>query len=191
MFLKRLTVFAVALTACCLQMPAQALPPTSPSLPAPVPHWVSTASGVHTIAPAANLKIKKSPAESVDMLLTLAFSLRDIQYRFGGTSPKSGFDCSGFVRYVFHHALGVMLPRNSRSQYNSGTRIARAKLKPGDLVFFRTHGRHVSHVGIYLDDGRFIHSPSTGETVRVDSLKEQYWARRFVGARRPEGIAHS
>ncbi|QEE24033.1 NlpC/P60 family protein [Rhodanobacter glycinis] len=126
-------------------------------------------------------------------LISLAMKLRNSPYVRGGHSPSTGFDCSGFVRYVFAHALGLELPTNSASQFHVGHKVKRDQMKPGDLVFFRTAGRHghgrVSHVGIYLSGGRFIHSPRHGETVRVDSLQEAYWAKRFAGAKRPDAMA--
>jgi cell wall-associated NlpC family hydrolase len=126
-------------------------------------------------------------------LIDLAMKLRNSRYVRGGHNPSTGFDCSGFVRYVFERAIGLELPTNSASQFRVGHRVQRGEMKPGDLVFFRTAGRHgrgrVSHVGIYLSDGRFIHSPRRGETVRVDSLQEAYWAKRFAGAKRPDAMA--
>jgi cell wall-associated NlpC family hydrolase len=124
-----------------------------------------------------------------EMLVEMAMKLRDIRYRRGGREPSTGFDCSGFVQYVFAQALGIDLPDNSISQAEAGVRVARNDLKTGDLVFFHTRGKGISHVGIYLDNGRFIHSPSTGKRVRVDELGDQYWARHYVGARRPEVLS--
>lgn len=123
-------------------------------------------------------------------LIALAMQLRNIRYRSGGRNPDSGFDCSGFVSYVFMHSLGLRLPATSAAQFVSGIKIARNEMRSGDLVFFRTSGKkRISHVGIYLDDGRFIHAPSSGKVVRIDRLDEKYWAKRFAGAKRPEGIA--
>lgn len=124
-----------------------------------------------------------------ESLLAFAMKLRDIRYRRGGHAPSTGFDCSGFVRYVFMHSIGLDLPTNSASQFLAGLKVKRNEMKTGDLVFFRTRGKAISHVGIYIDNGQFIHSPSAGKTVRVDSLNEAYWAQHFVGAKRPEGIA--
>jgi cell wall-associated NlpC family hydrolase len=124
-----------------------------------------------------------------ELLVEMAMKLRDIRYRRGGRAPSTGFDCSGFVQYVFAHALGIDLPDDSVSQSEAGMRVARNELKTGDLVFFHTRGKGVSHVGIYIDNGRFIHSPSTGKRVRVDELSDRYWARRYVGARRPEVLS--
>lgn len=124
-------------------------------------------------------------------LVDLAMTLRHIRYVRGGRDPSTGFDCSGFVRYVFAHAVGLHLPSNSAAQFLAGLKVSRKDMQPGDLVFFRTAGRRgrISHVGIYIDHGRFIHSPSRGQTVRVDNLANVYWARHFAGAKRPQGIA--
>ncbi|WP_430388426.1 C40 family peptidase [Dyella sp. 20L07] len=126
-------------------------------------------------------------------LVGLAMQLRDIRYVRGGRDPSTGFDCSGFVRYVFAHAVGLELPTNSASQFLAGLKVSRGEMKPGDLVFFRTAGKRgqgrISHVGIYIANGQFIHSPSRGKTVRVDSLDESYWAQRFAGAKRPGALA--
>ena len=122
------------------------------------------------------------------LLADFAVTFRDVRYRLGGRDPSTGFDCSGFVRYVFRHSLGQDLPSTSASQFRAGEKVDRANMKTGDLVFFRTHGRQVSHVGIYLDEGRFIHSPSAGKRVSINHLSETYWAKRFVGAKRPDGL---
>ncbi len=121
-------------------------------------------------------------------LSQFAMQLLDIRYHRGGSVPATGFDCSGFVHYVFAQVFGVDLPQNSASQYEIGKQVARKDMKVGDLVFFKTHGKRISHVGIYLGEGRFIHSPTTGERVRVSNLAENYWARRFAGARRPNTL---
>lgn len=120
------------------------------------------------------------------LLAAFAMNLRDIRYRRGGRVPATGFDCSGFVHYVFAHALNIDLPTDSASQFRSGVKIARDDMQAGDLVFFHMHGKRISHVGIYLGEGRFIHSPTTGERVRVDVLDKAYWLRRFAGAKRPD-----
>lgn len=123
-------------------------------------------------------------------LIALAMKLRDIRYVRGGHDPSTGFDCSGFVRYVFAHAVGMQLPTNSASQFLAGLKVKRADMKPGDLVFFHTYGkRRISHVGIYISDGQFIHSPASGKSVQISSLDDAYWAKHFVGAKRPEAIA--
>lgn len=114
-----------------------------------------------------------------------AMKLRDIRYRRGGHEPTTGFDCSGFVHYVYANTFGVELPYDAPGQFLKGTKVSsRELMRTGDLVFFH-EGKRISHVGIYLDNGRFIHSPSPGKRVRVDSLDETYWAKRYAGAKRP------
>lgn len=139
---------------------------------------------------AAAARVSANITDLRKSLLVVAMGLRDTRYVRGGRDPSTGFDCSGFVRYVFAHAVGMQLPRNSASQFLAGLKVKRADMQPGDLVFFRTHGkRAISHVGIYISNGRFIHSPATGKSVEISSLKEGYWAKRFAGAKRPEAMA--
>ncbi|MEX3547907.1 MAG: C40 family peptidase [Burkholderia sp.] len=115
-----------------------------------------------------------------------ALNMIGVRYRWGGNSPDSGLDCSGFVRYVFHDTLGMSLPRRAEEMSRVGEKIRMSELKPGDLVFFNTMRRTFSHVGIYIGDNKFVHSPSTGSTIRVDDLDSSYWEKRFTGARRLE-----
>ena len=103
-----------------------------------------------------------------------------VPYRAGGTTPR-GFDCSGFVQYVYRQN-GIELPRSAEDQFRMGRRISVHAARPGDLVFFRTSGRRISHVGIYNGNGRFIHAPSTGGHVEYASMDNIYWNRRVVGA---------
>jgi cell wall-associated NlpC family hydrolase len=140
-------------------------------------------------ATVASIDAATTPVDPRQLLADFALKLRDIRYRRGGRAPSTGFDCSGFVHYVFAHALGIDLPDDSASQFRAGIKVARDDMKTGDLVFFHTRGKYVSHVGIYLGEGRFIHSPATGERVRVNRLDEQYWSHRFVGAKRPENLS--
>jgi cell wall-associated NlpC family hydrolase len=116
-------------------------------------------------------------------LLLQAFALTGIRYRYGGDSPATGFDCSGFVRYVFQQ-IGTSLPRNASEISHLGRKVGRDELEPGDLVFFNTLRRPFSHVGIYLGDHRFIHSPSGGGKVEIVNMSHRYWERRYNGARR-------
>lgn len=117
-------------------------------------------------------------------VLINALSLTGIRYQYGGSSPETGFDCSGFVRYVYQQAASLTLPRSAIEISQLGTTIPKDKLQPGDLVFFNTLKSAFSHVGIYLGDNRFIHSPSSGGKVRVENMKDGYWAKRFNGAQR-------
>jgi cell wall-associated NlpC family hydrolase len=115
-------------------------------------------------------------------LSSTALSLRGAPYRNGGDDP-GGFDCSGFVKYVFEQH-GVQMPRETRKQFEVGQDVDAGSLEPGDLVFFTTVAPGASHVGIAVGGDQFVHAPSTAGVVRVEHLSAQYWASRFVGARR-------
>ena len=116
-----------------------------------------------------------------DKIIATAKKYIGVPYLWGGTTP-SGFDCSGFVQYVFK-AHGISLPRVSRDQYTAGYAVSKSNLKPGDLVFFNTSGSGVSHLGIYLGNNQFIHA-STSKGVVITSLTSTYWSSRYIGARR-------
>lgn len=113
-----------------------------------------------------------------------AMTMLGIRYKYGGNAPENGLDCSGLVRYVFKEVLGKELPRTSEEISRVGKQVDRTELQPGDLVFYNTLRRGFSHVGIYLGDNKFIHSPSAGGQVRIESMDIQYWKQRFNGARR-------
>jgi len=117
-------------------------------------------------------------------LAVQALSMLGINYRYGGTSPETGLDCSGLVRYVFKEAWGTDLPRTSAEISRVGEKVDKVDLRPGDLVFYNTLRRGFSHVGIYLGDRKFIHSPSAGGQVRIEDMDVAYWKKRFNGARR-------
>jgi cell wall-associated NlpC family hydrolase len=117
-------------------------------------------------------------------LAIYALGLIGVDYRFGGTTPERGLDCSGLVRYVFQQVTGVMLPRTSQEISRLGAKVALAELMPGDLVFFNTRRLQFSHVGIYLGEDRFIHAPRQGGEVEVVTFSKVYWQKHFDGARR-------
>nr|WP_238947900.1 C40 family peptidase [Caldimonas brevitalea] len=120
-----------------------------------------------------------------EMVMT-SMNFLGVPYRLGGNSAEEGFDCSGFTRYIFEHSLGLVLPRRAEEQAKAPGLIAvkREDLKPGDLVFFNTLRRTFSHVGIYIGEGKFIHSPRSGSEVRIEDMRIKYWTKRFTGARR-------
>jgi cell wall-associated NlpC family hydrolase len=122
--------------------------------------------------------------DQMNDLVMYAVGLADTPYRYGGNSANSGFDCSGFVGHVYRHSLGVKLPRTSRDISRVGKPVGKHELQPGDLVFFNTQRASFSHVGIYIGEGKFVHSPRTGESVRTEDMKMRYWVTRFDGARR-------
>jgi len=127
---------------------------------------------------------KSNSAASVKALTTFAKSLVGVPYKYGGSTPQSGFDCSGFVKYVFKHSVGVSLPHNSRMISRHGIRIKRSQLHKGDLVFFDTNKKIYSHVGIYLGNNTFIHAPKKGSKVRIVKMNNIYWKKHYNGARR-------
>ncbi|HSC79804.1 MAG TPA: C40 family peptidase, partial [Chitinolyticbacter sp.] len=116
-------------------------------------------------------------------VLLYALGLLDVGYQFGGKNPEAGLDCSGMVRFIYQNAVGVNLPHNAAQIARLARPIARAELAAGDLVFFNTQGRPFSHVGIYLGDGRFVHAPSSGGKIKVETLEKRYFAERFEGGR--------
>ena len=125
-----------------------------------------------------------------DMVIT-AMNFLGVPYRRGGSSENDGFDCSGFTRHIFEMSLGRVLPRRADEQASAPgfLQVSRDDLKPGDLVFFNTLKRTFSHVGIYIGEGKFIHSPRTGGQVRVEDMRFAYWHQRFTGARRVDTAA--
>lgn len=124
-------------------------------------------------------------------LLGKAMQLIGVKYRFGGTNPETGLDCSGYVQYVYKSSVGVNLPRTASEQARIGERIATSEVRPGDMVFFNTRGFNNSHVGIYVGNGMFIHSPNSRSHVRVDSLEAGYWKTKFTGVRRVSNPANN
>lgn len=117
-------------------------------------------------------------------LVVNAMGFLGVPYKRGGTNAETGFDCSGFVRAIYEQTAGLLLPRKADQQAAATEKINRNELKPGDLVFFNTMRRAFSHVGIYIGNGKFIHSPKPGAEVRVEDMGMSYWAKRFDGARR-------
>ena len=117
-------------------------------------------------------------------LLGKAMQLIGVKYRFGGTNPETGLDCSGYVQYVYKSSVGVNLPRTAAEQARIGERVATSEVRPGDMVFFNTRGFNNSHVGIYVGNGMFVHAPNSRSKVRFDSLESGYWKTKFTGARR-------
>lgn len=113
-----------------------------------------------------------------------ALGLIGVAYRYGGNTAEQGLDCSGFVKLVFQQSMGLVLPRRADEMSKLGSSVASEDLQPGDLVFYNTLRRANSHVGIYIGDGKFVHAPSSGGKVRVESMSTAYWNKRFDGAKR-------
>lgn len=148
--------------------PSVAAPPSMPGKPSPVPATHGNADGY--------------------ALSGTALSLRGAPYRNGGIDPVAGFDCSGFVKYVYAQH-GVNVPREVREQFRVGKNVDRDQLEPGDLVFFSTVAPGASHVGIMIGGDQFVHAPSEKGVVRVESLAQSYWSTRYIGAKRVNGPA--
>ncbi|RZI69362.1 C40 family peptidase [Variovorax guangxiensis] len=139
-------------------------------------------------------QVRQSVVDRTSDLVVTAIGFLGVPYRRGGNTAESGFDCSGFVRAMYNQTVGHLLPRRAEEQAAATEKIDRSELKPGDLVFFNTMRRTFSHVGIYVGEGKFIHSPRTGAQVRVEDMNGSYWQRRFDGARRvlsqePDNVA--
>ena len=138
-----------------------------------------------TTAPVANASPSaQTKSDLAAEVVFRALSLLGVNYRFGGNTPTSGLDCSGLVTYVFNEVTGLKLPRRSDDMSRVGGSIEQSELQAGDLVFFNTMRFPFSHVGIFIGNGQFVHAPSTGSTVRVESMNLAYWQNRFNGARR-------
>jgi len=129
-------------------------------------------------------QVRQSVSNKASELVVDAMGFLGVPYKRGGNTVETGFDCSGFVRAMYEQSIGLILPRRAEQQAAATQNIDRSDLKPGDLVFFNTMRRTFSHVGIYVGEGRFIHSPKPGAEVRVENMSVSYWAKRFDGARR-------
>src|SRR6187455_1782928 len=137
------------------------------------------------------LHVPAEPDPIASGVVATALALRGTQYRNGGSEPSGGFDCSGLVQWAFARH-GKALPRETREQYEMGTKIDQDEVQPGDLVFFKTVSKGPSHVGIALGGGEFVHAPSSRGVVRVESYtKTEYWADRWLGARRVTFVPQS
>nr|WP_315485522.1 C40 family peptidase [uncultured Undibacterium sp.] len=137
-----------------------------------------------TEAPNKTLTALKDLRDKTSDLTINAMGLLGIKYKRGGSSPENGLDCSGFVRLVFKTSSETELPRTAKEISNKGDKVEPKDLQPGDLVFYNTLKKSFSHVGIYLGDNKFIHAPSAGGKVRIESMNVSYWKKRFNGARR-------
>lgn len=138
--------------------------------------------GRQDASPGSQKSIVINPEQRSEVVL-LAMGLLESRYRYGGTHPKQGFDCSGLVAYVFQHAARQSLPHNTAQIASLSRRIPARQLRAGDFVFFNTLNRPNSHMGIYIGDGQFVNAPSTGGRVRIDSMQNPYFAKRFESAR--------
>jgi cell wall-associated NlpC family hydrolase len=129
-------------------------------------------------------QFKQDTSVGTEDISIAAVGLVDVPYRYGGNTPKGGFDCSGLIVYVYNKAAGIKLPRTIQQMSTQGRSVDNQAPAPGDLVFFNTTGEKYSHAGIYVGQGRFVHAPSAGGTVRLDYITTPYWAAKFTEARR-------
>jgi len=158
----------------------------NPTLPADDLDHFLVQKGLLTRIEMVGQNVTKKASE----IVVSAMGALGVPYRRGGNNFESGFDCSGFVRAIYEQTVGLILPRRAEQQAAVTQSIDRAELQPGDLVFFNTMRRTFSHVGIYVGDSKFIHSPKPGAEVRIEDMRVAYWSQRFDGARRmPVGDA--
>lgn len=169
--------------------PATAASASGESSGDPVARFLLDKGLIEPVASGAKDMARQMRDKASDMasdLVLSAMNFLGVPYRRGGQSAESGFDCSGFTRYIFENSVGLVLPRRAEEQARAPglLNISRDELKPGDLVFFNTLRHTFSHVGIYVGDNKFIHSPRAGGEVRIEDMRLAYWTQRFNGARR-------
>jgi len=160
----------------------------------PVARFLSDKGLIPSTRPVVEMaqQVRDTATDLASDLVLSAMNFLGVPYRRGGTSEETGFDCSGFTRHVFENSVGLILPRRASEQAKSPQLVPvqqQAELKPGDLVFFNTLRQTFSHVGIYIGDNKFIHSPRTGASVRVEDMRQAYWQKRYNGARRAPSVS--
>ena len=148
------------------------------------PHKAYETSQTHRLEDSDSTEIRDLSQVSNEVIFR-AISLVGTPYRYGGTRPETGLDCSGLINFVFLEAASLKLPRTTRELIDIDAKaVDRDDLQAGDLVYFNSRGGRVSHIGIYVGEGRFVHAPSTGGVVRIDKLNTPYWTKFYVGAKR-------
>ena len=177
-------VLAAALL-CTASLTAVAAPDATPA--DPVMRLLNERGMIDAAQQASNAPLVQQVRDRASDLVLSAMNFLGVPYRRGGTTD-AGFDCSGFTRHIFELSVGLVLPRRAAEQAKAPglLPVRRDELKPGDLVFFNTLRHAFSHVGIYVGEGKFIHAPRSGSEVRVEDMREAYWAKRFNGARRAD-----
>lgn len=168
--------------------PAPAPTAVKPTSQDAVTRFLSERGLLNSVEQAGSSRLLASVRDTASDLVLSAMNFLGVRYTRGGNSVENGFDCSGFTRHIFEMSVGLVLPRRADEQAKDSSLlpIRQDDLKPGDLVFFNTMKRTFSHVGIYVGEGKFIHAPRTGSAVRVEDMRDAYWAKRFTGARRAD-----
>lgn len=180
-WIKQASICALTILALGIPLTAQAAPEGLDN--DALERLIRERTGHSGTSAAASRQSSNSQEEAGDLIMN-AMSLIGLSYRFGGNSPTQGLDCSGFMQYIFKRSMGITLPRTSAEMATVGQQVDRANLKPGDMVFFSTSGRRISHVGMYIGNDRFIHAPRTGRNIEITSLSSNYWNSKYVTARR-------
>jgi cell wall-associated NlpC family hydrolase len=185
-----LTRLAAALAVAALAVGCATPVPAPRAIPAAPPSPTTVPAGPVVVGPAAVGPAQppergaSDTGERAAQVAVAAMGFMGVPYRLGGNDGETGLDCSGFVRAVFQQTIGLTLPRRAEEQARVGFEVSRDELRPGDLVFFNTTGAQFSHVGIFIGNGRFVHSPRSGARVRAENMASSYWGPRFTGARR-------
>jgi cell wall-associated NlpC family hydrolase len=182
----RVNVLAISL-ACLMATGAQAQPAGAAD---DIDRFLADKGLLNQIAQVRE-SLSNTVSNKASELVVTALGFLGVPYKRGGNSVETGFDCSGFVRSMYEQTVGLILPRKAEQQAAATQQIEKSELQPGDLVFFNTLRRAFSHVGIYVGEGKFIHSPRAGSEVRVEDMGKAYWAHRFDGARRVQTGAAS
>ncbi|MFO2463298.1 C40 family peptidase [Pseudomonas sp. 15FMM2] len=147
--------------------------------------WANVSQRHSSLAPFSS-SLQSVPQPTIDNVIDRAHELLGTPYRWGGASVEQGFDCSGLLVYLFKTEANILIPRTTAAMHRStAATVKRDALKPGDAVFFRGNGRgRINHVGLYIGEGKFIHSPRAGKNIRIDSLANNYWKKNFTTAKR-------
>jgi len=192
---RLLMACGLAATMATAQAQTQAPSPTPATAPAAATATTSPGDAVSRflqdrglVAQAGGEGLLSHVRDKASELVLASMNFLGVPYKRGGSSAENGFDCSGFTRHIFELSVGLVLPHRADDQAKLSSLVAikQDELKPGDLVFFNTMRRTFSHVGIYVGEGKFIHAPRSGSKVRVEDMREAYWAKRFTGARRAD-----
>lgn len=136
-----------------------------------------------TLIPIEQTSAQPAWEQKADKVISVAKANLNKKYKAGGTGPNE-FDCSGFTKYVYKKAINLDLPRTSRDQATVGTTVSKSNIRKGDLLFFKTNGQNISHVAIYMGNGKMIHARNERHNITIDNINDSYWKRTYVHAKR-------